>query len=149
MYSRNCYLKSPLGVAKTCLKQQVVYEIRVAMICPCKLINFFSSSWKWKQFFESQHTHLSTLISYIFVVQTLRKIGSKAVALYSRLMVLFTQNLVVVEHASQVLTKKTFLYKPSMQGILVLKTRWSLTTEIIKTVSTVHAMCTCLCTLYS
>ena len=39
-YSRNCFLRSPLGAAKTSLKQQVVCETRVAKTCPCKVNTF-------------------------------------------------------------------------------------------------------------
>ena len=34
-YTRNCFLRPPLGAAKTSLKQHVVFETRVAMTCPC------------------------------------------------------------------------------------------------------------------
>ena len=71
MYSRKCILRSPLGAAKTSLKRQVVYEMRVTKTCPCKVNTFFSSKWKQNTF--TMHLQLYTLISYIFPVQSFHK----------------------------------------------------------------------------
>ena len=69
-YSRNCFLRSPLGAAKTSLKQQVVCEMRVAKTCPCKVNTFLLLKFQVEGI---SHLQLYTLISYIFAVQSLHK----------------------------------------------------------------------------
>ena len=57
LYSRNCFLQSPLGAAKTSLKRQVVCETRVANTCPCKVNTVFSQNSKRKAFLNSPNAH--------------------------------------------------------------------------------------------
>ena len=56
-YSRNCFLKSPLGAAKTSLKQQVVCETRVAKTCPCKFNTFLLLEFEVEAIFRTVTTH--------------------------------------------------------------------------------------------
>ena len=78
-YSRNCYLRPPLGATNTSLKQQVVCETRVTKTCHAKSTLFFSLNWKWKPFSEKSQPHLQlySLISYIVVFQCLHKKSSQ------------------------------------------------------------------------
>ena len=55
-------------MAKTSLKQQVVYETRVAKTCPCKINTLLLLKFKVEGIFHSRNT-----LIYIFAVQSLHK----------------------------------------------------------------------------
>ena len=137
-YSRNCYLRPPLGAAKTSLKQQVVCETRVAKTCPCK-INTSSPQIGSGRHFQQSHLCCSKFTQR--VVPSLHKPTTRSCVLYSGP---HTQVHVDV-HGSVHATsgsrwshsaghwspQKLFCTKSSMHRILAIKTRWSLTTKFV------------------
>ena len=65
MYTKNCYSRPPLGTAKTSLKQQVVFETRVTMTCPCKINTFLLLELEVEALFWKVATHLHLYTGYV------------------------------------------------------------------------------------
>ena len=106
----------------------------------------FSSNLKQKPFSEQlqQNLQLYTLISYIFVVQKFAQIWFKVyTSLQQGTCVLYCGPILQMNgslcaksgghwsYSAGSHSTQTFLYKSSMHGISVIKTRWSLTIEIV------------------
>ena len=166
IYSRNCFLRSPLGAAKNSLKRQVVCETRVAKTCPCKVNTFLLLQFEGEGIFRTVATNLQlyTLISYIFAVQSLHNMWFRAYTslqqgtvymctqMWSHTQVHLRVNGSVCaksggrwsRSAGSRSPQRLFCTKLSVHEISVIKGRWSLTTEIVKS----SFNCTCTCTLY-
>ena len=143
IYSRNCYLRPPLGAAKTSLKQQVVFKTRVAMTCPCKVNSFLLLEFKKKGILRTVAMHCTCIHWYLtylwFKVYT--KGGSKFTQAYNKVYcgpILQVNGSVHAKsggHWSHSTGSRSpqrlFCTKSSVHRISVIKTRWSLTTEVI------------------
>ena len=152
-YSRTCFLRSPLGPAKASLKQQVVFETRVAETFPCKSNTFLLLKFEVEVYTDISHLYL------LFKVYT--KGGSKLTQPCNKGHVYSTVvpysgtctckwlcackifMVVTGRSAGSCSPQRLFCTKSSMHGISLIKTSRSLTTEIVK--STFHCTWTPKC----
>ena len=88
MYSRNGFLRSPLGAAKTSLNRQVVCEMRIAKTSPCKVNSFFSSKLKRKTFSKQSQRTCSCIHRYLtsLLIRVYTKGGSKLAQAYNKVL---------------------------------------------------------------
>ena len=131
-YSRNCFLRSPLGAAKNSLKRQVVCETRVAKTCPCKVNTFLLLKFEAEGIFQFTQK----------VVPSLHKPTTRYMCtlLWSHTQVHLHVNGSVhaksggrwSRSAGSRSPQRLFCTERSVHGISVIKSRRSLTTEIVK-----------------
>ena len=156
LYSRNCFLGSPLGAAITSFKQQVVCETKVANTCPFKVNTFLLLKFEVEGIFRpaAVYTDIVHLCSSKFTQKVVPSLHKPTRRYMCTLLWSHTQVHVYVHVNGSVCAKsggcwsrsagtrspqRLVCTKSSMHGSSVIKTKWSLTTEIVNS----SFSCTC------